>query len=144
MFIKHNYSHPLLRFLEKSRIPDDTRPMRAGSARMRRYLSAWSEACDVVPESVSTEIELCAVDSERAFRAADGSEFYTLLDMYTALQRMEEEHYNHHALGESNDFACWLRDVWEEEIAADLIARASAREEATAVVERLLRRRGEL
>ncbi|MEX1027572.1 MAG: hypothetical protein WD049_06130 [Candidatus Paceibacterota bacterium] len=142
MFIKHNSYHPLLRFFEKRQAPQNTRPMRAGSERLRRYLSSWREASAATSGSIAKESQ--PLDEERAFRAVDGTVLYTLVDLHSLLARMEEEHYTHHALGECNDFSCWLRDVWGEEIAADLVLRSRARSEAQAVVERLCRRRGEL
>ncbi|MEX0672641.1 MAG: hypothetical protein WDZ82_00430 [Candidatus Paceibacterota bacterium] len=140
MFIKHNYSHPLLRKFLSRHEPQNVRPVRAGSARMRQYLSVWRRQ----PEAARVIRECQRVDEENAFKAIDGSAVYTLVDLHELLRRLETEHYEHHTGGTCNDFSCWLRDVWNEEIAAELISRAAAQAEAAAILERLCRRRGEL
>lgn len=61
----------------------------------------------------------------------------TLLDLRQALAAMSDEQYMHHTDGR-NDFAAWVRDVFNDVECAHLCGEAQARAELIAVLDRIL------
>ncbi len=53
-------------------------------------------------------------DPSQRFFLHGGGALESLEDLFTELQTMEDEVFNHHVTAERNDFATWVRDVFKD------------------------------
>lgn len=77
--------------------------------------------------------------------APEGQEFHlhhgpsvaTIGELADALADADDEVFFHHTEGERNDFACWVRDVFDESGAAAVIASADSRKRLVYILDLL-------
>jgi hypothetical protein len=74
------------------------------------------------------------IGDEKAFNCIDGSRIKSLLELADSLGDMSDDSYYYHVVGERNDFARWVREVFNEEALAGSIQRTGNRNEAQAKV----------
>lgn len=61
---------------------------------------------------------------EKSFFLNDGRILRTLKDLKDALETMDDSTFYHHVTADRNDFANWVRDVFNQPELADKIAKA--------------------
>ncbi len=73
---------------------------------------------------------LKGVKKENAFNVHEGNSIHSLYDLAETLKSMPTESFKHHVSETKNDFASWVRDVFEDSV---LAARLSSRKTRTAM-----------
>ncbi len=140
MFIRSPRSSSFFSFLIGGQPAVDSYRPNAGRHRMARYLGRWGQPRR--PAAGRSDQNRSAAPEARAFILSDGRQLRSLEELRVALSELDESQFNFHAReGGGNDFARWLREVWREELAAELLERAQERREMERVLERLCRRR---
>jgi hypothetical protein len=66
---------------------------------------------------------------EKAFILNDGRKLYSIQDLVNILDQMPQELFQHHTGQGRNDFATWIRDVFDEKEIASLINSKHSKEE---------------
>jgi hypothetical protein len=74
------------------------------------------------------------VPVELVFWCHDGSVFADLRELTEGLAAMSDETFFYHSNSEKQDFANWVRDVIEDALLADELARANSRLQAAKCV----------
>ncbi len=78
------------------------------------------------------------VDANEAFIMKNGIKLYSLEDLADALRIISDDIYNYHVTHERNDFATWVRDVFNDlTLAARLYAAKNRFDAADKVEERI-------
>ncbi len=78
------------------------------------------------------------VDANEAFIMKNGIKLYSLEDLTDALRIISDDIYNYHVTHERNDFATWVRDVFNDlTLAARLYAAKNRFDAADKVEERI-------
>jgi hypothetical protein len=74
------------------------------------------------------------VPAEYVFLCRDGSVFTDVNELAAGLMSMTDEIFAYHSNEEKHDFSNWIRDIIEDEILADELARAADRLQAAECV----------
>ena len=71
-----------------------------------------------------TVINNVVVDPDKRFHLKDGPSLSTLEELFQELQVMDDHVFDHHVSSERNDFANWVRDVFDDKFLAKNIQLA--------------------
>ncbi len=67
-------------------------------------------------------------DGDKAFYMADGTVVYSLIDLPAVIERADDNTFTHHVNSEKNDFANWIRDVFNVSTLANKISKKTTKE----------------
>ncbi|MBU2561077.1 MAG: hypothetical protein KKD17_02185 [Nanoarchaeota archaeon] len=90
----------------------------------------------MVKDYASKEAErvLADVHPERVFNLRDGSSIKNVRELYSALQGIEPDIFDHHVNSERNDFSNWVKEVHKDYKLANGLSSAKSREECAKAV----------
>ncbi|MBN1544852.1 hypothetical protein JW898_05325 [Candidatus Woesearchaeota archaeon] len=90
----------------------------------------------MVKDYASKEAErvLADVHPEKVFNLRDGSSIKNIKELYSALQSIGPDVFDHHVNSGRNDFSSWVKDVHRDYRLADGLSSAKSREECTKAV----------
>ncbi|MBW2972581.1 hypothetical protein KY359_06095 [Candidatus Woesearchaeota archaeon] len=84
--------------------------------------------------SKEAERVLMDVPQENAFNIRGGSSVKNLKELYSALQNIAQDSFDHHVNEERNDFSSWVRDIHRDYKLANSLSSARTREECAKAV----------
>lgn len=67
-------------------------------------------------------------DGDKAFYMANGTVVYSLVDLPTVIENADDNTFSHHVNSEKNDFANWIRDVFNVSTLANKISKSTTKE----------------
>lgn len=68
--------------------------------------------------------------NEHKFVLKDGKQLNSLYEMVMAMESMNKDVYGHHVNESKNDFASWIKDVYQEPELAENVSKAQNKTEA--------------
>ena len=74
------------------------------------------------------------VPDEKRFHCHDGNILNNIYEFKSALEKMHDATYNHHATDEKNDFARWVREVLVDDKLANDLAKSNNQKDAAKIV----------
>ena len=73
---------------------------------------------------------LSEVPGEFCFMVVDGSSLKSVSELLDKIEEISEDVFNYHVTDERNDFANWVRDVFDEKELAERLFESKTREQA--------------
>lgn len=89
------------------------------------------------PESKRGRLANAEAPVEQAFDVHQGPKVTTVADLADALDQAPEETFRHHISNQQNDFATWIREVFEDEAAAAVVESARNPSEVVYILDTL-------
>ncbi|MFH1174609.1 MAG: DUF87 domain-containing protein [archaeon] len=86
-----------------------------------------SQTLETITKSASYHVSTKAIPEDKYFYARDGKAMKTITDLKEELTVMPDDEFNHHVTQDRNDFANWIRDVFEDRELGDQLLRAHSR-----------------
>ena len=73
-------------------------------------------------------MQIMEIPHEKKFFLCNGDVISTVPELMERLKNMDPAHFNHHVNGERNDFANWVRDVFDNKKLARELSRIKTKE----------------
>ncbi|MCX6256298.1 MAG: hypothetical protein NTW49_00090 [Bacteroidia bacterium] len=72
---------------------------------------------------------------ETCFRLSNGKELYNIAELSGEIPLMEDHVFYHHVSDYHNDFANWIRDVYEQKALANKVVKANSKVKLAEILE---------